>query len=378
MKGSLFLLSLLVSLTRAYAEDLPKKTMGTVSVGSFQLADSDGDGVADAQDLCPNTPVGTKVNAYGCPLESTQCDYTTSTVTLKNTGGSSGTGITTQYVLASNQGMILQISSTPSFTGLTGSASYMALALTYQGSISNLSVGQSLSTVSGSCFDWSDAYVFKACITPPTTCDYTSSTVTLNTSGGSAGTGIATRYLLTDTNDKILQISNTASFTGLSGTADYKAVAITYQGAISNLSIGQSLSLVNSSCFKLSSAIYFRDCVAPSACDYQIGQVITLAAAGGSTGTGVTTAYVLTNAAGVIVQVSTNPSFTSTSLSAGTYVAYSVVYTGNISNLLANGSNTITGVTGNCVVKSAGLTLKLCGNPCPQVCVPIVIKLVKR
>lgn len=39
-------------------------------LGAYQLADapmdSDGDGVIDAKDLCPNTPKGKKVNAQGC------------------------------------------------------------------------------------------------------------------------------------------------------------------------------------------------------------------------------------------------------------------------------------------------------------------------
>ncbi|TXH02856.1 MAG: hypothetical protein E6R07_14205 [Nevskiaceae bacterium] len=33
-------------------------------------ADSDGDGVPDSRDKCPNTPAGTKVNEDGCPLDS--------------------------------------------------------------------------------------------------------------------------------------------------------------------------------------------------------------------------------------------------------------------------------------------------------------------
>lgn len=32
--------------------------------------DSDGDGVPDSRDMCPNTPPGVKVDAYGCPLDS--------------------------------------------------------------------------------------------------------------------------------------------------------------------------------------------------------------------------------------------------------------------------------------------------------------------
>ncbi|MDF2447390.1 MAG: hypothetical protein K0S46_2626 [Moraxellaceae bacterium] len=34
------------------------------------VVDSDGDGVADAQDKCPNTPAGAAVDATGCPLDS--------------------------------------------------------------------------------------------------------------------------------------------------------------------------------------------------------------------------------------------------------------------------------------------------------------------
>jgi OOP family OmpA-OmpF porin len=32
--------------------------------------DSDGDGVPDSRDMCPNTPLGVKVDAFGCPLDS--------------------------------------------------------------------------------------------------------------------------------------------------------------------------------------------------------------------------------------------------------------------------------------------------------------------
>ncbi len=32
--------------------------------------DSDGDGVPDSRDMCPNTPLGVKVDEYGCPLDA--------------------------------------------------------------------------------------------------------------------------------------------------------------------------------------------------------------------------------------------------------------------------------------------------------------------
>lgn len=35
-----------------------------------RLNDADGDGVPDSRDMCPNTPLGVKVDEFGCPLDS--------------------------------------------------------------------------------------------------------------------------------------------------------------------------------------------------------------------------------------------------------------------------------------------------------------------
>jgi len=248
--------------------------------GSGWLVDSDADGVDDTVDLCPGTPTGTAVNAYGCPLSLENCDYTTATVTLTSAGGSSGTA-TTSYVLASNTGTILQINPTASFTGLSGTGTYMALALTYEAPISNLSVGSSLSAVSADCYDWSEAVVFKACVAPPP--------------------------------------------------------------------------------------------VAPPTCDYQIGEQIVLQAAGGSTGAGVKTSYVLTDASGTLVRVSATPTFASAGLTNGTYSAYALTYTddGTIANLVVNGTNKLAEVTADCLALSPALALTLCG--CTPRCLPLLV-----
>lgn len=42
----------------------------TTPVAQKKMMDSDGDGVMDDMDNCPNTPRGTPVNASGCPLDS--------------------------------------------------------------------------------------------------------------------------------------------------------------------------------------------------------------------------------------------------------------------------------------------------------------------
>ncbi|WP_375447224.1 thrombospondin type 3 repeat-containing protein [uncultured Fibrella sp.] len=370
------------------------------------LTDTDGDGVDDLVDLCPGTPAGTTVNAYGCPLSLTTCDYTTSTVTLTPSGGTSGTAVTTRYVLTSNTGTILQIQPTASFTGLSGTATYMAVALTYNGPASNLTVGSSLSAVSASCFDWSDALVFRACVkadadgdgvsddvdlcpgTLPNTvvnaygcpltlaaCDYTTSTVTLATTGGTSGTTVTTRYVLASNTGTILQISPTPSFSGLSGTATYMAVALTYEAPVSGLAVGNALSAVAATCFDWSDALVFKACVAaPATCDYQIGQPITLQMAGGSSGAGIKTSYVLTDATGKLVQVSSGASFASISLVAGTYSAYAVTYAddNSMTNLVANGVNRLSQITASCFAVSPALPLTLCGS-CISQCLPLVV-----
>ena len=41
---------------------------------NFTNADTDGDGVSNAQDQCPDTPMGTRINAQGCPISLTDSD----------------------------------------------------------------------------------------------------------------------------------------------------------------------------------------------------------------------------------------------------------------------------------------------------------------
>ncbi|AUD06238.1 hypothetical protein [Spirosoma pollinicola] len=276
--GWVFCLGCCLWLLSGSVQAAPRGQKDTGILTATRLADADADGVSDGSDLCPGTPVGMAVNAYGCPLSQSSCDYTTSTVTLLSAGGSAGSTVTTRYVLANNVGTILQISPTASFTGLTGTATYMAVAITYDGVVTNLSVGSTLSAVSASCLDLSDALVFKACIAPVPTCDY------------------------------------------------------------------------------------------------QVGATIVLTSAGGSTGAGVKTSYVLTDATGKLISVSATPSFSTMGLVAGAYSAYGLTYTDDASivNLVANGTATLSQVTASCLIVSTGLSLTLCGG-CKTSCVPILI-----
>ena len=48
----------------------PVAAAAFVAPAPAKPADSDGDGVVDSQDRCPNSPTGTKVNAQGCEMDS--------------------------------------------------------------------------------------------------------------------------------------------------------------------------------------------------------------------------------------------------------------------------------------------------------------------
>ncbi|MDD2790848.1 MAG: OmpA family protein [Sulfurimonas sp.] len=51
-------------------KELSNRVMVTLYVTSSTKMDSDKDGVSDAKDLCPNTPIGIKVDLNGCALDS--------------------------------------------------------------------------------------------------------------------------------------------------------------------------------------------------------------------------------------------------------------------------------------------------------------------
>ncbi|WP_080240893.1 thrombospondin type 3 repeat-containing protein [Spirosoma rigui] len=249
----------------------PALVLAETTKTQVAVADADNDGVPDANDRCPNTPTGTTVNTYGCPLTQTTCDFTTVSITLTSTGGS-GDGML-RYVLADSVGQILQASETPSFTGLTGAHTYMALSISHDGSVSNLTAGQSLSSVTATCFDWSDALIVRVCVPqppPPARCDYTIGTsIVLTSTGGSITAGTLTRYVLVDSAGLMVQIASGPSFAtaGLL-PGSYSAYALVYSDdqRIVNLQTGQALGQVQSSCLALSDPLRLTlcnaDCVA--------------------------------------------------------------------------------------------------------------------
>lgn len=104
-------------------------------------------------------------------IESNQCDFSTTNVTLSK-ATNSPVGYITKYLLVNKFGTMIQVNDTPNFTNLTGIQTYNAYSISYSndGSISNLVVGNSLSNVTANCYDWSNPFPLKVCICNPNIC----------------------------------------------------------------------------------------------------------------------------------------------------------------------------------------------------------------
>jgi hypothetical protein len=239
----------------------------SMSMLKAQSIDTDGDGVSDALDLCPGTTVGTQVNLHGCPTSLTNCDFNTSSFTVVSAPAPAG--VQTRYVLADAlDGKIVQIANTPTFSNLVGSKTYMVLAYSYEdnGTLVNLNTGNFLNQVSSSCGDWSKALPLKVCVpfVDNGTCDFTTSSFTLNTAP--APSGATTKYMLVNQSGTIVKLTDSPTFTGISGINTFNAYAISYSGAINNLSLGSNISAVTGSCLDWSSPLSVKVCVCNPVC----------------------------------------------------------------------------------------------------------------
>jgi hypothetical protein len=233
-----------------------------------QTGDADNDGVNDAIDLCPGTTVGTQVNSYGCPVSITNCDFNTASFTVVS--AQAPIGKKTVYVLADAiDGKIVQVSNTPTFSNLVGSKTYTVLAYSYEdnGTVVNLNPGNFLSQVSSSCGDWSNGLPVKVCapFIDNQVCDFTTSSFSLNTVTP-APSGAISKYILVNQLGEIVKLSDTPTFTGISGTNTYNAYAISYTGTVSNLSVGSNISSVSGACLDWSMPLSIKVCVCNPIC----------------------------------------------------------------------------------------------------------------
>ena len=198
------------------------------------------------------------------------CLYTSGgNITLTATGGTTGIGETTQYILTDKDGLILQISNTPTFTNIT-TGGYIAYAISYETAvgISNLAIGTNIQEVKSiGCLDFSPPYSFTICPIEDTCDEYLDSLITLSSTGGITANA-TTKYILTDSTGSILQVQNTSIFNPLTHAGNYFAYVLTYSNTITvtDLSQGNLISSValSDTCFDWSTPYIFQVCPIPN------------------------------------------------------------------------------------------------------------------
>ncbi len=199
------------------------------------------------------------------------CDYNSSSITFNiGTQGTVPSNALTRYLLVDHTtNLIEQISSTTSFSGITQTKVYDIYAFSYtnNNTVVGLVVGGSLASLTASCSDISNPLTVKICppFVPGSSCDYTTSSITLKTVT-TPPTGATTQYFLVNSTGIILQISSTPTFTGLSGVQNYNVYAISNTQPISNLTLGGNYSLIGGSCYDLSNPLPIKVCVCKPIC----------------------------------------------------------------------------------------------------------------
>ena len=101
------------------------------------------------------------------PTTGCNCDNTTGVIAFTVSNQNNTAAYTQQYVLTTNDGLMIAFSNTPSFMGLS-SGQYAVYALNYEtaSGLTGLTAGQNLSGLAGSCFNKSTPLLYQVCIVP--------------------------------------------------------------------------------------------------------------------------------------------------------------------------------------------------------------------
>jgi hypothetical protein len=216
------------------------------------------------------------------------CNNTTGNITANVAGQNTGAGFTQKYILTDSLGVILQVLNTPSVSNLN-SGVYKLYALNYETAtgINNLSAGQNISAVSGTCFNLSLPLLYKVCRPlveicnnqidddtdgkidgedvpdcPEPTCTNTTGTLNPTITGQNTGAGFTQRYALTDSTGKILQVLTTPSVSGLV-SGKYRFYAINFETAtgVTGLTVNANMSGVGGTCVNVSLPLLYKVCI---------------------------------------------------------------------------------------------------------------------
>jgi hypothetical protein len=221
-------------------------------------------------------------------------------------------------------------------------------------------------------------FVSQAQIVPPLilpTCTFsTTQPVAFSATGGSVGTSVLNRYVLTNGQGIIQQVATTPVF-GPKPPGSYLVYSVIYDNSspVTGLTAGTSVTAISGACVRVSVAYPVVVCPAATTCDLFIGQPIVAGVLGEQTAGAVAT-YLLVNDSGIIVSTSTSTTLAGVS-TAGVYFVYELQRNAGatVTGATPGGSLTAVSVTGSTYYAWSGpLPLRVCSSP--VTCVSINLK----
>lgn len=154
-----------------------------------------------------------------------------------------------------------------------------------------------------------------------TSCDFTTGTVVLSSSGGNTTDLYTTSYVLTSSDGDIISINTDEASFNVLAQGFYVAYSVNFKvgSTINGLAVDGNISNLVGDCFDVGQAQGLTVCEELSLCDYCLGEAVTLTPGTGNTEAGFTNKYVLVDDQGIIVSVVDNPEWMN--LEEGIYTA---------------------------------------------------------
>lgn len=204
------------------------------------------------------------------PASPTACDYTSEPASISLTAQNVPAGYSTIYLLVNmTSGQIVQTNLTaPVFNGVSRGL-YYAVAAHYSGALNNASAGKLISDVysTDQCLTYGTTLGLRICAAPGL-CDYAVAPASVTFTANNVPPGVTTTYaLVNESTNLIIQISSTASFSGLAA-GDYAITSVHYTGSLTALAAGNRLydvTTANANCLSVSNTIHIRVCNNPIA-----------------------------------------------------------------------------------------------------------------
>ncbi len=246
--------------------------------------DDDGDGFTD----CADADCDVRLN---CPIP-TNCTVNEGTISFDNIGENDASNYSTKYLLTDSLNTIQQVSNTTTFNNVL-EGGYIIYSLNYESAemITGIQPGDTIKNITGNCFDIkmgsairvckleeicnngidddgdgfidcsdSDCEVMTNCPIP-VNCTVNEGRIVFESIGGNIAPNYSGKYLLTNAQNIIVQISDTSSFVNVMA-GGYIIYFLNYESSeiITGIQIGNNIEQVTGNCFEVSGGNPIRVC----------------------------------------------------------------------------------------------------------------------